>query len=128
MKTSIFFLMICSLVACKSIKKTNNETSSTSEQTKDANAKFQFIVSFISTGAGIDKTAKKQFEQFITEFENTNKLKLNVVIIKWGREGEVNYCFVLKELNRDLQNIFITNTKSTLSQSNLIRFHENNIE
>lgn len=115
-------------MACNSIKNTNNETSSTSEQTKDTDAKFQFIVSFISTGAGIDKTAKKQFEQFITEFENTNKLKLNVVITKWGREGEVNYCFVLKELNRDLQNIFITNTKSTLSQSNLIRFHENNIE
>jgi hypothetical protein len=128
MKTSIFFLMICLLMACNSIKNTNNETSSTSEQTKNADAKFQFIVSFISTGAGIDKTAKKQFEQFITEFENTNKLKLNFVITKWGREGEVNYCFVLKELNRDLQNIFITNTKSTLSQSNLIRFHENNIE
>jgi maltose-binding protein MalE len=129
MKTSIFFLMICSLVACKNLKNTTiSDTSSSSEQAKDADTNFQFIVSFISTGSGIDKTAKKQFEQFITEFENTNKLKLNVVITKWGREGEVNYCFVLKELNRDLQNIFITNTKSTLSQSNLIRFHENNIE
>lgn len=125
MKTSIFFLMICSFVACNSIKNTNNETSSTSEQTNDADAKFQFIVSFISTGAGIDKTAKKQFEQFITEFENTNKLKLNIVITKWGREGEVKYCFVLKDLERKLQEDFISKTKNTLKQSNLVRYYYN---
>ncbi len=129
MKTSIFFLMICSLVACKNLKNTTiSDTSTSSEQAKDADTNFQFIVSFISIGAGIDKTAKKQFEQLMTEFENTNKLKLNVVIKKWGREGEVNYCFVLKNLDRELKNTFITNTKSTLSQSNLVRFHENNIE
>jgi hypothetical protein len=118
--------MICSLVACKNLKNTTiRDTSSTSEQAKDADTNFQFIVSFISTGAGIDKTAKKQFEQFIIEFENTNKLKLNVVITKWGREGEVKYCFVLKDLEHDLQEIFISNTKNTLNQSSLIRYYYN---
>lgn len=125
MKTSIFFLMICSLVACKNLKNTNNETSSSSEQAKDADTNFQFIVSFISTGSGIDKTAKKQFEQLMTEFENTNKLKLNVVIKKWGREGEVKYCFVLKDLERELQEVFISKTKNTLKQSNLVRYYYN---
>lgn len=126
MKTSIFFLMICSLVACKSLKNTTiSDTSSSSDQAKDADANFQFIVSFISIGAGIDKTAKKQFEQLMTEFENTNKLKLNVVIKKWGREGELKYCFVLKDLDRELQEIFISKTKNTLNQSSLIRYHYN---
>lgn len=126
MKTSIFFLMICSLVACKNLKNTNiNDTSSSSEQAKDADTNFQFIVSFISTGSGIDKTAKKQFEQLMTEFENTNKLKLNVVIKKWGREGELKYCFLLKDLDRELQEIFISKTKNTLNQSSLIRYYQN---
>lgn len=126
MKTSIFFLMICSLVACKNLKNTTiSDTSTSSEQAKDADTNFQFIVSFISIGAGIDKTAKKQFEQLMTEFENTNKLKLNVVIKKWGREGELKYCFVLKDLDRELQEIFISKTKNTLNQSSLIRYYQN---
>ena len=44
----------------------------------------------------------------------------------WGREGEVNFCFMLNELNKDNQEKFILESKNLLSNSTRVRFKESN--
>ena len=86
---------------------------------------YRFNVSFISIGSGIDSKAKQQFNEFITQFNNKNKLTIIPEIVSWGREGETDYCLKLAELSSELQNKFITDTKKLLKTSKLIRYKEN---
>jgi hypothetical protein len=50
-------------------------------------------------------------------------LKFNKV--GWGREGEVDYCFTLKELNPDKQAQFIDDLKAAFKGNELIQILEN---
>lgn len=69
---------------------------------------YRLSVSFISIGAGIDRKAKPQYSKYIIEFAQKNKIKLNCEIVNWGREGEVDYCFELTELDEKQQELFLT--------------------
>jgi hypothetical protein len=43
----------------------------------------------------------------------------------WGREGEVDYCFQLSELNNSDQQSFINEIKSSIGTSKLVQVAEN---
>ena len=127
MKNLIFLVAISTLVACNSNKKVTDTktTTSTAQTTVTTDTNYRFGVSFISIGAGTDKKAKQQYEQYIAEYEQKNKVKLNYETTNWGREGEVDYCFKLEELDEKKQELFIIETKEILKSSSLVRYKEN---
>lgn len=122
----IFLFAVITLFGCNSSKKVtdqNETTQVTQNTTSDAN--YRFSVSFISIGAGTDKNAIQQFDTYIAEYQQQNNLKLSFEITKWGREGEVDYCLKLKELDKKKQELFIAKTKEILQSSSLVRYKEN---
>lgn len=102
--------------SCKSLKNKKAET----ELIKDEGTS-RFIVSFYSPGNGIDRKAKAKFDAFLENFEPT----LAYTTAKWGREGEVDYCFDLDELTADKQVVFVNSAKELLTASKKVRFSEN---
>lgn len=127
MTNLISLFAIITLFACNSTKKVTdkNATTSTNQNTITTDTNYRFSVSFISIGAGTDKKAKKQYDIYITEYEQKNKIKLSYEIANWGREGEINYCFKLTELDKKKQELFVTETKEILKNSSLVRYKEN---
>ena len=127
MKTIISFFAFAALLACNNTKKTTETTStvSTSQTTNMADSLYRLSVSFISIGAGTDRKAREEYDQYIIQYEAKNKIKLKYEISPWGREGENDYCFKLNELNENQQNLFIAESKEILKNSTLVRFMEN---
>jgi hypothetical protein len=54
-------------------------------------------------------------------------LTLSNEIIYWGKEGETDFCFKLENLNQNVQNEFITQSKALLKESDLVFISENTI-
>ncbi len=118
-------LSIIFAIACNSSKKTIANKSAQSTTVKDST--YRFNVSFISIGSGIDSKAKQQFNEFVEQFNNKNKVTITPEITTWGREGETDYCIKLEELSSEIQKIFINETKELLKNSKLIRYSENSM-
>ena len=116
-------IVILLAFACNSTKKTTENNNAKSIVLPDSI--YRFCVSFISIGNGTDSKAKQQFNEFLTQFNNNNKVKITPEIASWGREGETDYCMKLDELNNVLQKKFIVDSKEILKTSNLIRYKEN---
>jgi hypothetical protein len=123
----ILLFAVITLFGCNSSKKVTdqNEITPVTENTSTTDANYRFSVSFISIGAGTDKNAIQQFDAYIAEYQQKNKLKLSFEITKWGREGEIDYCLKLSELDKKKQELFITKTKEILQSSSLVRYKEN---
>jgi hypothetical protein len=86
---------------------------------------YRIIVSFISTGQGLDIKAKGEFKNYISNFEQSQNVKISYEEIHWGREGEVDYCMMLKELNSVQQNSFVDGLKTMFISNKLIFIKEN---
>ncbi len=112
-------------IACNSTKKITENSMAKSTVLPDSI--YRFNVSFISIGSGTDSKAKQQFNDFITQFNNNNKVTITPEIANWGREGETDYCLKLNGLNSELQNKFIADAKELLKNSKLIRYKENSV-
>jgi hypothetical protein len=137
MKKIIFFtVLLLTIIACKSSKKmvttaaSLEPTSQTPQVVKSIalmDTMCRFTVSFISIGAGIDHQAKGELDQYILKVNKKYTVKIISEIAKWGREGEVDYCFKLNELNTQQQDLFISETKELLKNSTRVRYVENSI-
>lgn len=125
MKIIIFSIVTYLFFACGNAKKVKNIESTQTENHSVKDTICRFTVSFISFGAGIDKNAKKEFEQFIIDFELKNEMKIPYEKKYWGKEGELDFCFMLKELKKEDQESFILQSKNQLANSTHVRFHEN---
>ncbi|MES2588004.1 MAG: hypothetical protein V4622_03420 [Bacteroidota bacterium] len=123
MKSIIYICLLFSLVSCNTQKRLAKKKAKEELLTADTN--YRFSVSFISIGSGTDGKAKKVFEAFIADYNTKNKCKLVYETTPWGREGEVDYCFKLKELKAKQQESFITDLKEALKSSTLVRYQEN---
>ena len=118
-------MILLMAIACNSGKKITEN--STAKYTVLPDSIYRFNVSFISIGSGTDSKAKQQFNDFITQFNNNNKVTITPEIVNWGREGETDYCLKLNGLNSELQNKFIADAKELLKNSKLIRYKENSV-
>lgn len=88
--------------------------------------KYRFNVSFISIGSGVDYKAKDKYDAFVLDFAKRNgNVKLKHETSPWGREGEVDYCFSLSELNARQQGAFVQESKALLKDNKLVQFAEN---
>ena len=130
MRTTISIIlattMLIAFAACKSSKKTEktNTTSSENPITGQAEQKdqlFRLSVSFYSIGAGTDASAIEKFNNML----KSNSPQLKYEISRWGREGEINYCFQLTELKKEKQTAFINDIKKLLSDCQLVHIEEN---
>lgn len=121
MKKIIYLLIIVVFVACHSTK----NVSDTSKNTTTTENIYRFSVSFISIGAGVDLKAIPDYDQYISQYEKKNNLKLSFEKSDWGLEGEVDYCFKLSELDKKKQELFIQESKEILKNSELVRYKEN---
>lgn len=83
------------------------------------------LIGFISIGAGTNTVARRQLENFITEFEKTNSVIIKFNKITYGREGETDYCFDLSALKPDLKKMFISKSKELLNKSENVNYQEN---
>lgn len=86
---------------------------------------FRLVVVFISKGEGPDPEAKSVLEAFLSDFARDSGKRPAYVMIPWGREGEVDCCFNLNELQDREQEVFINNLKMTMSSRELIQVYEN---
>ncbi len=126
MKHLFLLAAILAFLGCNCSKQATKEnTTTTTTTTTTTDTKYRFNVSFISIGAGTDTKAKKQFDQYLSDYEQKNKVKLEYEITPWGREGEVDYCFMLTALDKKSQEQFILETKAVLKSSSLVRYSEN---
>ena len=129
MKPRFKFLILCLCLlvfhaACrnsKSVLSVNEEKSKldTTGNNEITTVKYRLIVSFYSRGSGINRQAKLQFDDLM------KKYNYNFEIVKWGREGELDYCFKLDEIKSEEQAVFSSEVCSMLCNQQFIKITEN---
>ncbi len=120
MKTKLFILLFsficCSILpSCISGKKLSKTASQTNWN------EYRLVVSFLSKGSGIDNTAHEAFLKFVNEHPEKPKHE----VYRWGREGEIDYCFQLAEFKSKGQKEFIENVKKIIGTSDVVQISEN---
>ncbi|HRH63385.1 MAG TPA: hypothetical protein PLI68_08660 [Bacteroidia bacterium] len=95
------------------------------DENKQPNDIYPLSVSFFSIGEGTDGKMMNRYKEFIDIFSKEKKLTLANEQNAWGREGEVDYCFLLEELNAKQRIEFIEKSKSLLAESKLVHVIEN---
>jgi hypothetical protein len=127
MKNLIFLIAMFALFACKSAKNVTDKKTinSTNQNTISSDINYRFSVSFISIGSGIDKQSKHKYDQYITEYEQKNKLQLSYETTNWGREGEVDYCIQLGKLKPTASASFKSRADIILSKTERVHSKEN---
>ena len=93
----------------------------TAQAKVSATENYRLVVSFISKGTGIDNKIHEQFEKFLQE----NSKKTVSESFRWGREGEIDYCFQLKELSKKEQTAFVDAIRKIVGTSDVVLITEN---
>ncbi|MFL5754358.1 MAG: hypothetical protein ACJ76F_13185 [Bacteroidia bacterium] len=102
-------------------RKGNKITTAATPQTMSKETNYDFIVSFISIGAGIDHKTREKLDNFL----ETNKKKPVLDKIQRGREGETEYCFRFPEFSTNERKTFIEEVKKVVGTTDLVKFSEN---
>ena len=115
MKTLLFSISLVLFagfggVACKSNKAAKNTSN-----------EYRLIVSFLSKGGGIDMKIHEEFLSFIDKHSKKPRYES----YRWGREGEIDYCFQLGEMKVKEQSEFIENVKTMIGKSDEVQVLEN---
>lgn len=98
------------------------ETAEKLELVQDA---YALTLSFYSIGEGSDGAAINSFKQYLETFNKSEQVSLAYEMNAWGREGEVDYCFMLEELSGDQRDKFISGAKKLFTEKNLVHLNEN---
>ena len=80
---------------------------------------YDVIISFISKASGIDHELKDKIDAVIADFNKTNKTDIQPEVISWGREGEKDYNFIIKNLSTELQKKFIAAIEAELKSTDM---------
>jgi hypothetical protein len=124
---SLASIISLSLFSCKSKKQSNTvseiktETNTTNTNQRLENGSYRLIVSFISIGTGVDGEAYNKLEKFIKEHPKSPSFEQK----RWGREGEVDFMFTLKEFKANEQLKFISDLKVAIGKSDRVLYKEN---
>lgn len=115
-------VILISGLACKNTKDVQappTEKKEVSEYPEDN--KYRLVVSFFSPGNGIDHKMKQRYAEFVgTEYPQIVYEKT-----RWGKEGEIDFCFQLRELTENKKDQFVGASKELLSNSSRVHIHEN---
>jgi hypothetical protein len=94
-------------------------------QTQAGEQASRLVVSFYSICCGIDHKAKEKLDKFIKQYEKAKRRQLAKAAVRWGREGEIDYCLKLSELSPREQKRFISKVRLLLNRSKLVHVNEN---
>ena len=92
-------------------------------QTATENSRL--IISFQSHASGIDGRAKKDIDTFISDYEKEKNVRLAREVVGWGREGELDYCFMLSEITKEDQADFVSRIGIKVKSSDRTSLQEN---
>lgn len=113
-----------SLLSCKSqtqamgaekIEPSNSEKNIVSEDNI-----YDIIISFASRASGINHEAREKLEKLITDFNQENKVTVYMEKQHWGREGEVDYLFLTKNLSTKQKKELKANIEATVGSADLV--------
>ena len=90
---------------------------------KDQN--YRLIVSFISIGEGIDAKGREMLDRTVESWNKKLGKTIEMESVPWGREGEVDFCFILNELTPEEQVSFVNEIKTIYKDKTLIQVSEN---
>ncbi|MDP2385978.1 MAG: hypothetical protein Q8M29_06385 [Bacteroidota bacterium] len=131
MNNIVLIFSIVALIAstsCKNKEKAasaNSTTSSTNatsnSKTMQSEKKYRLVISYNSIGTGIDRDAYEKMEKFVKEHPN----KPAYDRYTYGREGETDIAFFLKEIKSGDQAKFITDLKAAIGKSDRVNYKEN---
>ena len=86
--------------------------------------KDKLSVSFFSKGSGIDLKKRGEFDLYLKEFEKKERVSLAVEQIKWGREGEVDYCIDLKPISKKKGKRLVAGANLLLGNAPLVQISQ----
>ncbi len=129
MKKTVLILLACCFVMfanCQTktkAKKTKGKQTGTEVSTANGEVKIMYrvVASFISHASGIDA---QKFDA-IENFAKSHAKKPAYDLLAWGREGERDLCFHLKEFNKDEQKVFVDELKKLAQGSDRVFINEN---
>jgi len=80
------------------------------------------VVSFISKGEGIDLVAKEKFDEWLSK-----RPEYPYIVTQKGREGEMKYCFLMRDKKPEQYSSFVTDVKNYLAGKELVLVTENEV-
>ena len=119
--TTIILIAISSLFSCKNSSQAMGADKI--EPSNSGNAQettYDMIISFISKGAGIDRDMRDKVDAALQSFNEKHKIDLNPEILGWGREGEVDYNFVAKNLSTSQKKELASKIKEVVGSSDMV--------
>lgn len=131
MNKLIIILSAVSLIACKNGQKSTttvkSETSTekTAETTNPQDVVFDVIVQFISKGEGIAHSIKTKFEEAVAKFNKDNHTNIEADVRHWGREGETDLNYNLKNLSTKQKSAFLSLVKETVGDTDMVNVKYN---
>jgi hypothetical protein len=128
MKQLFFLASLVSLacISCKSkkesVKTTETPATASTATAPEAPITYRLIVSFISKGAGIDGETVTALLAYVSAHPKKPAYKE----VRWGREGETDYCFTLSELSAKKDVVeFLEEVKKITAKSDRVSINEN---
>ena len=126
MKKLIIMLSAITLIACKSNSKTTKVDNSTTQETTNPDEQvFDLIVQFISKGEGTARELGDKFDEAVAKFNKDNHTNIEADKRHWGREGEYDLNFDLKNLSTKQKNSFISLVKETVGHTDMVHLKYN---
>ena len=123
---TLIVMAFCTIVFtdCKTKSKATGSSSAANEKSAaDAGTKVscRLAVSFYSIGSGINGAKYDEVKSYIDKHAG----KPGYELIPMGREGEVDICLSLKEMNNSEQKEFIKEIKKLTEGADRVRVSEN---
>ena len=130
MRMLVIILSAISFIACKNGQKSidtkdNSSTEKTAETANPQDVVFDVIVQFISKGEGIDHSIKTKFEEAVAKFNKDNHTNIEADVRHWGREGETDLNYNLKNLSTKQKSAFLSLVKETVGDTDMINVKYN---
>jgi hypothetical protein len=119
---TFIFIGIIFLYSCASHKNTTpSDVDHTLLNTTSLTDSSYFVVSFYSRGGGVARDTKMEFIKYIDSIIPLQAEKIIYEEKKWGREGEINYCFDMSLNSEDQKSTFQKNIRDSFQGKKLVR-------
>ena len=124
----ISVLTMLTIISCKPKEKISKQVvvvSDTPMVKQDENTDtFRVVVSFISIGEGTDPEASAKLQAYLDKIGKDFGLHATNIRFAWGREGEIDNCFLLSDFNASQQTAFIKGLRDLFKGNSLVIIEE----
>lgn len=125
MKKALAFLVLALLVSngmmAQGKKRVKKKKATVNQEALAKEGTYRLVLSFISKGAGLDNPTHDK----VIAYAQNHPKKPAFETHRWGREGEVDYCFKLTELTADEQKTFVKDIEKMIPDKTMVLVQEN---